>query len=129
MLCEIINERIKIISWFACEINKKLFPWLTVIKEPHRVINFLEMIGAFIGARLYATGHDNPDELRWADFDVITDNRGNSFIVNKCFASSRPVAWALHELIALSLDKSLRFNATFKGGESCELSKKTDRIS
>ena len=99
------------------------------IKEPHRVINFLEMIGTFIGARLFAIGHNNPDELRWTDFDIITDNIGNKFIINKCFTSCRPVAWALHELIALSLDKSIRFNATFKGGESGELSQKTDQIS
>ena len=78
------NEKVLFTLW-DCEgnmstVNMKVGEcWYMDMRKPHRVINSLEMIGTFIGARLYATGHHNPDELRWTDFDIVTDNIGLIF--------------------------------------------------
>ena len=129
MLCEIVNGKARIISWFACEIRFDLFPWAAALKEPHRIINFLELIGTNVAARLWITGHSDPNELRWQDAIIITDNEGNSCIINKGFTSARPLAWALHELIAFALDRSIRFHALHWQGDSTELSQIADQLS
>ena len=47
----LVNGEIK--EFFPLEVNERVFPRLKGLKQPHRAINFFELLATYIGPRLW----------------------------------------------------------------------------
>ena len=129
MLTEDVDD-IARAQWFAFQIDKTLFPWLAPLKQPSRLINFLELTATYVAVRLWAKtlGRENDDQL-WVDLPISSDNAGNVFIINKMFTNARPLAWMLHEIAAFSIANNVRILATHRKGDADKYTDLADKLS
>lgn len=97
--------------WFALTLDRKNAPWAYRAGEPFRSIASLELFASLLCVKLFFTDQLDPD----ADYTLVltgeTDNRGNSFAVNRLLTSKFPLCAFLMELAA----------TLWKAGVDCEL--------
>ena len=79
--------------WFAFEVDKSVFPWLFVKKDPKRIIASLEMLATVVCIMLFgSTG------TLEGIFTGGTDNQSNTFSVQKLISTKFPLTILLMEL-------------------------------
>jgi hypothetical protein len=83
-------------KWCAMEIVEAEAPWIFAKKDPQRVIAALELLATMVAIVLF-----DPDEsrggLRGCTLTASTDNKGNSYIINKLSSTKWPITALLIE--------------------------------
>ena len=86
--------------WFSVRLNRRNAPWAFVKWEPFRVIASLELVAVLVAVMTFGQGG------RWCHrrgqlwLPAITDNLGNSYVLEKFMASTFPMSVVLMELSA-----------------------------
>ena len=93
----------KVVEFSSLEVNEQIAHWLKGAKPPRRIISFFELLGRYIGVRLWAPNSLCNKVLLWIAIPIVTDNLGNDFILRKHYTTTRPTSWMLQELAAHSL--------------------------
>ena len=123
----LVNGEIK--EFFSLEVSKRVSPWLKGLKQPHRMINFFELLATYIGLRLWSPNRLENKDLKWLEIPMTTDNLGNDFILKKKYTSKRPTAWMLQEIAARSLTNNITITSDRKKGDSGKWSILADKVS
>ena len=87
--------------WFAVELNRQNAPWAFARGEPVRVVASLELLGVLLGLMVLAPEKDFPtdaDSTGLITLGCLTDNQGNSFLLDKLMTTSYPLGLVLIEL-------------------------------
>ena len=84
--------------WFAVEVSKQWAPWVWCKQgDPGRVIASLELLATLMAIILFKS-HWQPDSSGMVYGTGITDNKGNSFAVQKMLSTKFPLTVLLIEL-------------------------------
>ena len=95
-------------------------PWLKWLKSPLRLISFFELLGTYVGVRLWGPSRIGNQDLTWLGIPMVTDNLGNDFILRKHYTSTRPTSWALQELEVHSLTTNTAIISKHMAGDSAK---------
>ena len=99
----------RILEWFSEEVPKEWATWMTLKKDPKRVIATLELLASLVAVKLWMQESRGPIKATcW--LKGMTDNLGNTFAVSKWMSTKFPFT-----IFVIELSESLR-----KG--SCQLS-------
>ena len=101
--------------------NGEIPPWIKALKSPRR-ISFFELLGAYIGVRLWAPKRLGKQDLLWIAIPIVTGNLGNDFILRKHYAKTRPTSWMLQELAVHSLTTNTAIISKHMEGDSANWS-------
>lgn len=75
--------------WFSLQVTEASAPWLYYRgKNPKRVIAALELLATLIALKLWLR---NPGDSAEVHAEAFTDNRGNSFILQKGLSTKYPI--------------------------------------
>ena len=88
-------------KWFAVRLNRNNAPWAFARGEPFRVVASLELLGVLLGLMVLAPEKDFPtdaDSTGLITLGCLTDNQGNSFLLDKLMTTSYPLGLVLIEL-------------------------------
>ena len=92
------NHPIGECRWFATEITKAQAPWVWAKSgDPQRVIAALELVGTLLGITLF-DGDATRRGSTSCSIGASTDNKGNSYIINKMCSTKWPMIPLLLEL-------------------------------
>jgi hypothetical protein len=84
--------------WFSFEVTRQHFPWVWCKeKDPGRVIAALELLGTIMAVMLFSNKWP-ANSSGWTHGTGLTDNRGNSFAVQKMLSTKFPLTVLLIEL-------------------------------
>ena len=76
------------------------------MKSPRRLLSFFELLGTYVGIRLWAPSRLGGQDLTWLEITIPTDNLGDDFILRKHYTSTKPTSWMLQEFEVHSLTKN-----------------------
>ena len=102
--------------------KRKIAPMLKRLNSPRRLISFFELLGAYIGVRLWTPGRQGNKDLIWLAIPTVTDNLGNDFMLSKHYTTERPTSWMLQESAAHSLAANTTIVAKHMKGDSAKWS-------
>ena len=114
---------------FLARSKRKPPPWITGLDSPHRLISFFELLGAYIGVRLWTPSLLCNNDLVWSAIPIVTDNIGDDFILRKHYAADSPASWMLRELAPHSLTNNTTIVSKHTKGDSGKLDIWADKIS
>ena len=110
------------------EVNKRISPWLEGLKGPRRMVNFFELLSAYIGLRLWS-----PKRLKhgFTTARNTDENRQSTkrFHIKDKYTSKRPTSWMLQEIDIRSLTNSTSIISNRKKGGSGKWPIFSDRVS
>ena len=92
-----------IVEFPSLEVGGRVFHRLKGLKSPRRLISFFELLGGYLGIRLWAPSRLGGNDLTLLAIPIATGNLGNDSILRKHYTSSSPSSWMLRELAARSL--------------------------
>eukprot|EP00435_Cladocopium_sp_Y103_P046701 s631_g13.t1 len=91
-----LHEDLKLCPWFSVEVGEDLAPWVRSRGgNPKRTIAALELLATLVATKLWAGRSNGKLVTRMKAF---TDNRGNSFALNKGMSTKYPLTLLLMEL-------------------------------
>eukprot|EP00435_Cladocopium_sp_Y103_P014947 s1451_g3.t1 len=100
-----LHEDLKLCPWFSVEVNEDLAPWVRSRGgNPKRTIAALELLATLVATKLWAKRSNGKLVTRMRAF---TDNRGNSFALNKGMSTKYPLTLLLLELAEELRDKDI----------------------
>jgi len=101
--------------WFAVELTRSNAPWAFARGDAFRVIASLELLGALVGIMvLMPIRTAAPPEFRGeVPLSCGTDNRGNSFLLDKMLTTKYPLGLVLMELSHQMRRRSAILRATW----------------
>ena len=97
--------------WFFLKLDRTSAPWAFTKGEPFRTISSLEMLGTLIAIMLFIEDGCKEGE-RWTgslSAGGLTDNRGNSFALNKLLSTKWPLMAFLAETAVQLEEKNIAF--------------------
>merc|ERR1739841_443994 len=78
--------------WFAVKLTRANAPWAFARGEPFRTIASLELLGALVGLMvLVPEGEARGDDAAFVTLSCGTDNRGNSYLLDRMITTKYPL--------------------------------------
>ena len=84
-------------EWFAVSLNRVNAPWAFAKGEAFRTIASLELLGALVGLMVLVPEGDRGEAAGTLTLSCGTDNRGNSFLLDKMLTTRYPLGIVLME--------------------------------
>ena len=69
--------------------ERKIPHWLKGKESPHRLISFFELLGAYVGIRLWAPSRLGNQDLTWLAIPIGADNLGGRFHLKETLYSGK----------------------------------------
>ena len=82
--------------------ERKIPHWLKGLKSPRSLISFFELLGTYVGIKLWTPSRIGNQDLTWLEIPIAAVNLGNDFILRKHY-NTRQTSWTLQELASHSL--------------------------
>ena len=98
------------------------------IYPPRTLIRFFELLGTYIGARLWPPGRLRNNDLLWLDIPIVTDNLLGDFILKKHYKTPRPTSWMLRETAVHNLTTNVAIISKHPEANSGKWSLFADKI-
>ena len=80
------------------ELTRKTAPWAYVKGDPFRTISSLELVAVLIAVMLFAPGAEWKGSRAQVTITAVTDNRGNTFVLQKFMSCKYPLSIVVMEL-------------------------------
>ena len=92
---------------FPIDDNDKIFALLKGVDSLRRLIGFFELLGTYVGIRLWAPFRSCNKDLIWTGIPISTDDQCGDYILKKKYTSDRPTSSRLRELAVHNLTNNL----------------------
>ena len=84
--------------WFSVELTRKTAPRAYVKGDPFRTISSLELVAVLIAVMLFAPGAEWKGSRAQVTITAVTDNLGNTFVLQKFMSCKYPLSIVVMEL-------------------------------
>ena len=95
------GQRCRDARWFAVRLNRQNAPWAFARGEPFRVIASLELLGVLVGLMVLTPEDEfvrGAQSTGLVTLSCLTDNQGNSYLLDKLMTTKYPLGVILIEL-------------------------------
>ena len=79
------------------EVRDRIHPWRKGVKSLLRLIGIFELLGTYLGGRLWTPDRLCNTDLMWSGILIVTDNQGNDSML-KNIAQRPPADWMFGEM-------------------------------
>ena len=111
--------------WFSIELNRRNAAWAYVKGDPFRSIASLELVGVLTAVMLFAPEADWRGGRTRVTITAVTDNLGNTFVMQKFASCKFPLSIVVMELACQLKKRSMALRWIWAGCRGCRTSRRT----